>query len=91
MGKVPQTYEEAYARLEEILEVMNGENVSLDSALALYEEADRLIGVCQNRLTLAEQKIEILMKNRDGTLAESAEGRPLAETFAPQRQSALQT
>ena len=59
-----KSFEAAYERLEEILEKMNTEQVSLDSALSLYEEADSLIGDCQKRLTEAEQKIEILIKNR---------------------------
>jgi len=58
-----QTFEDAYDRLEEILEKMNAEQVSLDNALSLYEEADQLIGSCQKRLNEAEQKIEISADN----------------------------
>jgi exodeoxyribonuclease VII small subunit len=68
-----QTFEEAYARLEEILEKMNSGSVSLDASIKLYEEADQLIQLCQNRLTEAEQKIEVLLKNRDGSLALAGE------------------
>jgi len=58
--KDEKTFEVAYERLEEILEKMNSEQVSLDVSLALYEEADKLIGTCQKKLQDAEQKIEIL-------------------------------
>ncbi len=68
-----QTFEEAYTRLEEILEKMNSGSVSLDASIKLYEEADQLIQLCQNRLTEAEQKIEVLLKNRDGSLALAGE------------------
>lgn len=75
------TFEEAYERLEQILEKMNSEQVSLDDALSLYEEADQLILSCQKRLNEAEQKIEILLKNREGT--------PQREPFIPETQSSL--
>ncbi len=59
-------FEQAYARLEEILEKMNSGKVSLDDSLKLYEEADQLIVSCNKKLTEAEQKIEVLLKNRNG-------------------------
>jgi len=76
-------FEEAYARLETILQAMNGGKVSLDDSLTLYEEADRLIATCQKHLLDAEKKIETLIKNRSGELACNAEGTPLVEPFAP--------
>lgn len=85
-----ETFEEAYERLEKILEQMNSEQVSLDDALALYEEADKLIGSCQKRLSAAEAKIETLLKNREGNAAVDEEGEPLTEPFSPQTESALQ-
>ncbi len=84
-----QNFEQAYDRLEKILEKMHSEQVSLDDALALYEEADQLINSCQKRLTEAEQKIEILLKNPEGKLALDSEGTPEAEPFSPQEQSTL--
>ncbi|NGX37465.1 MAG: Exodeoxyribonuclease 7 small subunit [Chlamydiae bacterium] len=80
-----QTFEKAYERLENILEKMNEEQVSLDDALALYEEADSLIVNCQRRLNEAEQKIEILIKNREENQP------PQTEEFIPERQSTLNT
>lgn len=78
-----KTFEAAYERLEEILEKMNTDQVSLDSALALYEEADGLIGDCQKRLNEAEQKIEILIKNREGNVKVDEKGGVQTEAFAP--------
>ena len=60
------TFETAYARLEEILEKMNSGKITLEDSLKLYEEADKLISWSNKRLTEAEKKIEILMKNRSG-------------------------
>lgn len=74
-------FEEAYKRLEEILQAMNSGRVELDDSLKLYEEADRLITTCQKKLTEAEKKIEILVKNRTGELVTDGAGAPLKETF----------
>lgn len=84
-----KSFEAAYERLEEILEKMNTEQVSLDSALSLYEEADSLIGDCQKRLTEAEQKIEILIKNREGSLKVDENGEVEKEDFATSRGAVL--
>lgn len=76
-----QTFESAFARLEEILERMNSGTISLDESLKLYEEADSLINMCNKRLTDAERKIEILIKNRNGELTMGADQKPLVQDF----------
>jgi len=76
-----QTFESAFARLEEILEQMNSGTTSLDNSLKLYEEADKLIVACSKRLTDAERKIEILIKNRGGELSLGADQKPLVQDF----------
>ena len=83
MNTPPLSFEAAYARLEEILEKMNSGKVSLEDSLKLYEEADQLISWCSKRLTDAEKKIEILVKNRDAELQHDAQGRPLTHPFTP--------
>ncbi|MGD0665416.1 MAG: exodeoxyribonuclease VII small subunit [Rhabdochlamydiaceae bacterium] len=75
-------FEDAYKRLEEILQAMNSGKVELDDSLKLYEEADKLIVACQKKLTEAEKKIEILVKNRSGEVATDESGAPLKETFS---------
>ena len=81
--QTPPSFESAFQRLEEILERMNGNAVSLDESLKLYEEADSLINICSQRLNDAERKISILMKNRNGDLIEGSNGQPLTEEFRP--------
>jgi exodeoxyribonuclease VII small subunit len=61
-------FETAYARLETILGRMNSGQVPLEDSLKLYEEADTLIRRCSQKLTEAEKRIEILVKNREGAL-----------------------
>lgn len=74
-------FEEAYARLEEILTKMNSGKVALDDSLKLYEEADKLIASCNKRLNEAEKKIEILIKSRSGELVLDDNDEPILEEF----------
>lgn len=82
-------FEQAYARLEQILETMNSGKASLDESLKLYEEADKLISSCNIRLNEAEQKIETLLKNRSGELVLNEHGQPLKQDFPPSSHAAL--
>lgn len=75
------SFEEAYARLEEILEKMNSGSATLDESLSLYEEADKLIQTCTARLNDAEKRIEMLIKNRNGDLVLGADQKPSTQNF----------
>jgi exodeoxyribonuclease VII small subunit len=75
-------YEEAYKRLETILEKMNSRQLSLDDSLRLYEEADQLIASCSKRLNEAEKRIEVLIKSRAGELELDKEGQPVTTSFS---------
>ena len=79
--------EEAFTRLEKILELMNEGSVNLDDALKYYEEADKLILACHKRLSEAEKKVEILLKTRSGELELSADGTVQVDDFEPSRKS----
>lgn len=74
-------FEKAFARLEQILEKMNGGSVSLDESLSLYEEADQLIRTCTEKLGAAELKIETLIKKRNGELELDEHEKPKREEF----------
>lgn len=77
----PLSFEDAFARLEHILEKLNSGHVSLDESLKLYEEADRLIHECNKRLVDAERKIEILIKNRSGEVIQGSDQKPATQDF----------
>lgn len=89
MTDQPLSFEIAYARLEEILEKMNGGKISLEDSLSLYEEADRLITWCSQRLNEAEKRIEVLIKNREGQLLISPSGDPQTQPFVAASSSPL--
>lgn len=74
MEEIP--FEQAFERLEAILEKLNQEKVSLDDSLKLYEEADGLIKQCGTRLNAAEKRIETLIRERNGELSLNASGQP---------------
>lgn len=75
------TFEAAFARLEEILEILNSGGTSLDESLKLYEEADKLIASCSRKLNDAERTIEVLIKNRNGEVILGADQKPQTQPF----------
>jgi len=59
-GNAPEKFEELLARLEQIVSDMENAELPLEKLLASYEEGMRLVKACGDRLTDAEQKVEIL-------------------------------
>ncbi|MFA6118983.1 MAG: exodeoxyribonuclease VII small subunit [Parachlamydiales bacterium] len=82
-------FEKAFGRLEEILQKMNEGTVSLDASLKLFEEANILISKCNEKLISAEQKIEVLIKNRNSSL-EMEKGVPKTASFEPSKENLLE-
>jgi exodeoxyribonuclease VII small subunit len=81
MTETELNFEDSFKRLEEILEKLNSSKISLDESLKLFEEANHLITKCNKRLLSAEQKIEILIKNRSGAIETDSKGDPLKAPF----------
>ena len=59
-------FEDAMDRLEKIVEQMESGKLALEDLIVRYEEGMNLVKVCQDRLTKAEQKIEIIARNSAG-------------------------
>ena len=53
-------------RLEEIVEQMESGKMMLEELIGRYEEGMKLVKICQDRLTSAEQRIEIITRNHAG-------------------------
>ena len=64
------SFEEAMARLEEIVRSLEGGTAQLDSSLAMFEEGVKLVGFCNRKLDDAERRIKILYKKEDGDIGE---------------------
>lgn len=80
-NKNNSSYEQAFLRLEEILERISSGKTPLEESLKLFEEADSLILACNGKLSNAENKIDTLIKNRDNTLQTSADNIPLTQGY----------
>ena len=59
-------FEGAMDRLEEIVEQMESGKMMLEELIGRYEEGMKLVKICQERLTSAEQRIEIITRNHAG-------------------------
>lgn len=66
MATKKKTFEEALARLEEILAKLERGDGNLDELLGLYEEGVGLIRICNERLESAEQRVKMLQLRPDG-------------------------
>jgi exodeoxyribonuclease VII small subunit len=73
-------FEEALQELETIVQRLEDGNLSLDESLALFEEGIKLSRLCSQRLDEAEKKVEILLKNENGSLSR--------QPFEPEEDSA---
>ena len=65
------TFEQAVARLDEIVKLLERGETPLDESLALFEEGAKLINTCSKKLDDAEQKVVRLHKGADGLPEES--------------------
>jgi exodeoxyribonuclease VII small subunit len=88
-------FEAALERLEEIVETMEGGDLALEEAMALFEEGVRLGQSCSKRLDEAERKITILLERADGAIIEqgfdatsAAAAEPATPPAAPRRAEA---
>ena len=55
-------------RLDEVVALMSRENVSLEESLALYEEGVALVRHCNEKLDVAQRKINELKMTDDGEI-----------------------
>lgn len=65
-------FEEALGRLEAIVGRLEEGDLALEEAVNLFEEGMQISRYCGKRLDEAERKVEILVKNARGEVAEEA-------------------
>lgn len=65
------TFEQALARLEQIVKELESGNVPLDDLMRLYDEGTGLVKACTEKINAAEQKVR-LVQMKNGTLTEEA-------------------
>jgi exodeoxyribonuclease VII small subunit len=62
------SFEESLKKLETIVEQLEKGDLSLEDSLKLFEEGVGLSAACKKELDAAEGKVQILIKQRDGSL-----------------------
>lgn len=62
------SFENGIERLEEIINCLDQNSISLEKALELFEEGIQLVKYCNNLLDSAEKKMQILLEDSNGEL-----------------------
>ncbi|NEN75728.1 exodeoxyribonuclease VII small subunit [Pelistega sp. NLN82] len=62
-AKIPASFEEALSELEQIVQGMEDDMLSLEESLKAYERGVLLARVCQEKLDAANQQIQVLQNN----------------------------
>ncbi len=70
MAEKKRSFEQAMARLEEIVAALDSGEVPLEEALALFEEGAKLVKQCNTQLEKAEQRVTKLTVTAEGELTE---------------------
>ena len=60
-----KTFEQAVSRLEEIIDIIQNNETTLDESVKLYKEGIDLSVFCGNQLKKTEQEISILKESAD--------------------------
>ena len=62
----PRTFEASLEALEQIVHQLESGDLPLEKSLELFEQGIRLSRECQDRLSQAERRIEVLMRDNQG-------------------------
>jgi exodeoxyribonuclease VII small subunit len=62
------TFEESLKKLESIVEQLEKGDLALEDSLKLFEEGVNLSAACKQELETAEGKVQMLVKQRDGSM-----------------------
>ncbi len=63
-----KTFEESLDELEQIVGKLEEGDMALEESLTLFERGVKLSRDCRDRLTKAERRIEVLMKDSSGEI-----------------------
>ena len=63
-----KNFEKSLADLENIVQRLDENDLSLDEALSLFEEGIKLSRFCSQKLDAVENKVEILLRDDEGNL-----------------------
>lgn len=63
-------FEEAILKLEAEVKKLESGNLSLDESIAAFEEAVKLVKVCNEKLEIADRKVRLLTEGPDGIITD---------------------
>ena len=63
-------FEDAMIKLEGEVKKLESGNMTLDESIATFEEAVKLIGICNKQLENAEQRVRLLVETDDGSVTD---------------------
>ena len=64
-------FEEALELLEKQVKNLESGNMTIDEALASYEDSIKLVKICNDKLEAAENRIRILTEAADGSITDA--------------------
>ncbi len=70
-AKKNKSFEDNVSRLEEIAEMLEAGELSLEDSLKVYGEAIKLFELCEGTLKDANQQVRILTAAPDGTVTDA--------------------
>jgi exodeoxyribonuclease VII small subunit len=70
MAEENLSFEQALARLEQIIKSLESGGTPLDQSLELYEEGVALVRQCNGKLDNAAQRIKVLSRDSEGEITE---------------------
>lgn len=70
-----EKFETSLKKLEDAVARLESGELSLDDSLRVFEEGVKHAAICSRKLNEAERKVELLIKQRDGSF--------MREEFAP--------
>lgn len=62
-------FEEKLKELEEIVNKLDGGNISLEESILLFEKGVKLSKACQRILNSAERKVNVLLEDNSGNVS----------------------
>ena len=74
----PRSFEASLEALEQIVQHLEEGDLPLEKSLELFEQGIRLSRECQERLSQAERRIEILLRDNQGRITVSNFEEPVA-------------
>ncbi|MFZ5434568.1 MAG: exodeoxyribonuclease VII small subunit [Calditrichota bacterium] len=72
----PKSFEEALHKLEALVEELEGGDIPLEQSVKVFQDGQKLIAFCEQKLKAAEQALKQLAREADEMLGDDADKKP---------------